>query len=139
MTEARRPKPEPWDADFVLDRNYRFVTTAKVRPITGFPTIGRSAWDILGGEELLRPTMERVWVSGEPWGWRTYYDGVLLELHAERVGRYLRVRYRVLREVRVTTLNTLLEDMQFVAAELNRPYGSPRLTDLRGVSTLRHP
>ena len=139
MTEARKAVPEDWEADFVLDRNYRFVTTAKVRPITGFPTIGRSVWDILGGESLLRPPMERVWETGKDWGWRTYYDGVLLELHAELTGRYLRLRYRVLRQVRVSTLNTLLEDMQFVAAELNRPFGAPRLTDLRQVSTLRHP
>lgn len=55
---------------------------------------------------------------------RIYFDGVVQDLHAAPHGRFLRVRYRVLREIDVTTLDTLLASIRAAALDLDRPFGS---------------
>jgi hypothetical protein len=136
VSGTERPTSSEWDADFLLDRDFRFVSTAKMRSVlTRAPAFGRSAWDVFGGEGHLRPSLERAFEAGEPTGFRVYYDSTLLEVLAEPSGRFLRVRYRVLRTVRIRTLDTLLEDMRFVAAELARPFGSPPLAEAPDAGT----
>lgn len=122
-----------WDGDFVVDRGYRFVSAAKVPvAVTTLPVVGRSVWDLLGSgaESRHQAFFERVFTSGVPSGTRLYYDGGVFDVHAEPVGRYLRVRFRLVRDIRVKTLDVLLEDMRLATADLARPFGSPPLTDL---------
>lgn len=99
----------------------------RLPPIVGNPAglVGSRVWDLFGGETLLRPIAERALRSGEPIGLRIYFDGVLNDLHAEPSGRFLRIRYRIVRQIDVTTLESLLESLRLVRADLDRPFGSP--------------
>lgn len=111
----------------MLDREYRFLQVMQLPPITEDPggLVGASVWDVFGGEDLLRPIADRVVEAGRPMGMRIYFDGIVNDLHAEPRGRFLRIRYRVVREVDVTTLESLLESMRLVKLDLARPFGSP--------------
>jgi hypothetical protein len=60
-------------------------------------------------------------------GMRIYFDGVVQDLHAEPHGRFLRIRYRVIRQVDVSTLDSLLASMRAAVADLERPFGSEPL------------
>lgn len=57
-------------------------------------------------------------------GMRIYFDGIVQDLHAAPHGRFVRIRYRVIREIDVTTLDTLLSSMRAASADLDRPFGS---------------
>lgn len=99
----------------------------RLPPITSDrqPLVGASVYDLFGGEELLRPAAEFVVERGEPMGMRIFFDGIVNDLHAEPHGRFLRIRYKVIREVDLTNLETLLESMRLVKLDLARPFGSP--------------
>jgi hypothetical protein len=99
----------------------------KLPPITEDPQalVGGSVYDLFGGEDLLRPAAEYVIERDEPMGMRIYFDGIVNDLHAEPRGRFLRIRYKVIREVDVTSLESLLESMRLVKLDLERPFGSP--------------
>jgi hypothetical protein len=55
---------------------------------------------------------------------RIYFDGIVQDLHAAPHGRFLRIRYKVIREIDVTTLDSLLSSIRAAAADLERPFGS---------------
>lgn len=99
----------------------------RLPPIVSDPAglVGSSVWDLFGGEALLRPAAEQVLERGEPMGMRIFFDGIVNDLHAEPHGRFLRIRYKVVREIDVTTLDSLLDSMRRVRADLDRPFGSP--------------
>ncbi|MFM8999599.1 MAG: hypothetical protein ACKOKE_06010 [Actinomycetota bacterium] len=86
--------------------------------------VGTSVWDLFGGEEVLRPAAEAVLASRRPAGMRIFFDGVVQDLHAEPHGRFLRIRYRIVRTIDVQTLESLLASTTAMAADLARPFGS---------------
>lgn len=114
-----------WDGDFVLDRDFRFVSVTKtIMPGSG-PLVGRSIWDAFGGEQVFRAPYEAVFGTGEPARFRSYFDGYVVETLAELAGRYLRIRFRILVVVDVTTLDRLLSSMELVNRALAEPFGTP--------------
>ena len=113
-----------WDGDFMLDRDYRFVSVSKtIRPGDG--VVGRVIWDAYGGESVFGAAYESVFVTGEPVRFRAYFDGIVIETRAEMYGRFLRVRYRVLVTVDLSTLDRLLETMRLATIALEEPFGTP--------------
>lgn len=114
-----------WDGDFLLDRDYRFVTVDKTIVPSSFSMVGRSIWDAYGGEAAFKTQYDTVFATGEPVYFRTYFDGYAVETTAEMYGRFLRARYRILATVDVTTLERLLETMRLVERALSSPFGSP--------------
>ena len=104
---------------------------ARLPPITADidGLVGTSVWDLFGGEELLRPAADHVFETQQGAGMRIYFDGIVQDLHAVPHGRFLRVRYRVIREIDVTTLDSLLSSMRAAAADLARPFGSEPVED----------
>ena len=124
MLEGFDPEQVEWDGDFVLDDQFRFVSVAKtINPGAPAP-LGRSIWDAFGGEDVFRASYETVLATGEPVGFRSYFDSVVIETYAAMSGRYLRIRYRVLATVDVSTLESLLATMQVATAELAKPFGT---------------
>ena len=124
MYEGFDAEKMEWDGDFVLDDQFRFVSVAKtINPGAPIP-LGRSIWDAYGGEDAFRAPYETVLATGEPVGFRSYFDSVVVETYAEMSGRYLRVRYRVLATVDVSTLESLLMTMRVATEELAKPFGS---------------
>lgn len=111
----------------MLDRDDRFLQVMKLPPITTDPSalVGGSVWDLFGGEEFLKPVADFVREHGEPMGMRVFFDGIVNDLHAEPRGRFLRIRYKVVREVDVSSLESLLGSMRNVKLDLARPFGSP--------------
>lgn len=116
-----------WDGDFVLDREYRLLSVAHLPEITSQEEslTGTSIWDVFGGESHMRPAAELVFETGETGRMRGFWDGVVSDIAAEPHGRFLRVRYRIVRRVDTTTLDKLLDSVRGVAADLARPFGSP--------------
>lgn len=116
---------EDWDGDFTLDEEFRFVSVDKtIRPGVQNP-IGRNIWDVYGGESVFRAQYESVFATGRPARFRAYFSGIVVETLAELQGRYLRIRYRVIATVDVSSLDRLLETMEAVTRALEAPYGSP--------------
>lgn len=116
---------DDWDGDFTLDPSFRFVAVDKtIRPGVQNP-IGRNIWDAYGGESVFRAEYEDTLATGRPARFRAYFSGIVVETLAERQGRFLRVRYRVVATVDVSTLDRLLETMEQVTRALEAPYGSP--------------
>jgi hypothetical protein len=140
MLEGFDPEQVEWDGDFVLDDQFRFVSVAKtINPGAQVP-LGRSIWDAYGGEDAFRAPYETVLATGEPVGFRSYFDSVVVETYAEMSGRYLRVRYRVLATVDVSTLESLLATMKVATEELAKPFGSglaptPKRNQRRAANT----
>jgi hypothetical protein len=116
---------EDWDGDFTLDGEFRFVSVDKtIRPGVQNP-IGRNIWDAYGGESVFRAQYESVLATGRPAKFRAYHGGLVVETLAEMEGRYLRIRYRVIATVDVSSLDRLLETMEGVTRALEAPYGTP--------------
>lgn len=113
-----------WDGDFLLDRDYRFITVDKTIVPSASSMIGRSIWDAYGGEQAFKTQYDSVFATGDPVFFRTYFDGYAVETVAEMYGRFMRVRFRILATVDVTTLERLLETMQLVHDALNSPFGT---------------
>ena len=72
----------------------------------------------------MQPAAERVLETARPAGMRIFFDGIVQDLHAAPHGRFLRIRYRVIREIDVATLDTLLSSIRAAAADLDLPFGS---------------
>lgn len=129
MTEAI--DRDDWDGDFTLDEEFRFVGVQKtIRPGVQNP-IGRVIWDVYGGESVFRAQYESVLVTGRPARFRAYFSGIVVETLAELEGRFLRIRYRVIVTVDVSTLDRLLETMEKVTLALEAPFGTPSQPLLR--------
>ncbi|MFM7719504.1 MAG: hypothetical protein ACKO8G_08500 [Actinomycetota bacterium] len=126
MSDDRTPldPEEQWDGDFLLDREFRFVSISKtIRPSDA--PVGRLIWDAYGGESVFGAPYESVFLTGEPVRFRAYFDGIVIETWAELHGRFLRVRYRVLVTVDISTLDRLLETMRLATIALGEPFGTP--------------
>lgn len=111
----------------MLDRDFRILSIAYLPEITSTEEslTGTSIWDVFGGEAHMRPAAELVFHTGEAGRIRGFWDGVVSDIVAEPFGRFLRVRYRIVRRVDNTTLEKLLASVRGVAADLARPFGSP--------------
>lgn len=132
-----------WDGDFTLDSDFRFVSIDRsIRPGVESP-VGRNIWDVYGGESVFRTQYESVLQTGRPVRFRAYFSGIVVETLGEMHGRFLRVRYRVIASVDVSTLERLLDTMQRATEALEAPYGTPLETpkaqrsDQRGSASLR--
>lgn len=121
----RDPNTFDWDGDFLLDREFRFVSVAKTINPGRIPDIGRVIWDVFGGESVFGTPYAAVFETGEPVGFRAYFDGMVAETYAELNGRFLRVRYRVIATIDISTLSRLLESMRVATTALEQPFGEP--------------
>lgn len=116
---------DDWDGDFTLDEAFRFVSVDRtIRPGVQNP-VGRNIWDAYGGESVFRAEYEAVFATGRPARFRAYFSGIVVETLAELQGRFLRIRYRVVATVDISTLDRLLETMEQVTRALEAPYGTP--------------
>lgn len=116
---------QKWDGDFTLDSDFRFVSVDQtIRPGVESP-VGRNIWDVYGGESVFRAQYESVFETGRPVRFRAYFSGIVVETFAEMHGRFLRIRYRVVATVDVSTLERLLDTMQRATEALEAPYGTP--------------
>lgn len=131
MGEALSPHDVRWDADFVLDREFRFISAALLPPLSLDAPTGRRVWDLLGGEGLFRPRWEEVISSGESLAERVFFDGALFEVLVEPWNRFLRVRYRLLGRAEVQTLEALLGSVRAITRMLSAPFGSPAIPPAR--------
>lgn len=125
--ESRLAASVRWDADFVLDDEFRFVSAALLQPLSVDAPRGRRVWDLLGGEKLFRSRWEEVFSSGERLEERVFFDGALFEVLVEPWNRFLRVRYRLLGRTEVKTLDGLLSSVKNIRDMLAAPFGSPAI------------
>lgn len=124
MKQIIDPEAFTWDGDFLLDNEYRFVSVARTINPGRIPDIGRVIWDVFGGENVFGTPYASVFETGEPVGFRAYFDGMVAETYAELSGRFLRVRYRVIATIDISTLDRLLESMRVATTALEQPFGA---------------
>lgn len=125
--EARLAASVRWDADFVLDEDFRFISAALLPPLSVDAPTGRRVWDLLGGEKLFRSRWQSVFDDGESLEERVFFDGALFEVSVEPWSRFLRVRYRLLGRAEVKTLDDLLSSVRNIRDMLAAPFGSPAI------------
>lgn len=72
----------------------------------------------------MRARADLIFETGQPGLLRYFWDGVVSDIAGEPSGRFLRIRYRIIRRVDVDTLQGLLDSVKGIAADLGRPFGS---------------